>query len=70
MRYGGWLDEKTPERFARYCERVTKHLGDLIGAACTVNEPNLPVLLVQTAAVQHAGTALVECRGAGLWGFA
>jgi len=45
MRMGGWLDEKTPERFARYCERVTQHLGDLIGAACTLNEPNLPVLL-------------------------
>ena len=45
MRYGGWLDEKTPERFARYCERATQHLGDLIGSACTVNEPNLPILL-------------------------
>ncbi len=45
MRYGGWLDEKTPDRFAHYCERVTKHLGDLISAACTLNEPNLPVLL-------------------------
>jgi beta-glucosidase len=45
MRYGGWLDDKTPERFARYCERVVKHLRDLISVACTVNEPNLPVLL-------------------------
>jgi beta-glucosidase len=45
MRYGGWLDEKTPDRFARYCEKVTHHLGDLISAACTVNEPNLAVLL-------------------------
>jgi beta-glucosidase len=38
---GGWEDEGTPDRFARYCERVTQHLGDLIGAACTLNEPNL-----------------------------
>ena len=45
MRYGAWLDDKTPERFALYCERAAKHLGDLISAACTVNEPNLPVLL-------------------------
>jgi beta-glucosidase len=45
MRTGGWLDEKTPERFARYCERATQHLGDLISVACTVNEPNLPMLL-------------------------
>jgi beta-glucosidase len=45
MRYGGWLDEKTPDRFARYCERAAGHLGDLIGAACTLNEPNIAVLL-------------------------
>ena len=24
-----------------YCERVTKHLGDLIGVGCTMNEPNI-----------------------------
>ena len=45
IRAGGWLDAKTPERYARYCERISSHLGDLIGAACTFNEPNLPVLL-------------------------
>jgi len=45
MHYGGWLDAKTPERFARYCERVTNHLGDLISAGCTFNEPNLAMLL-------------------------
>lgn len=45
MHYGGWLDEKTPERYVRYVERASQHLGDLIGAACTFNEPNLPVLL-------------------------
>jgi len=45
QRHGGWLDEKTPERFARYCERVTDHLGDLITAACTLNEPNISAVL-------------------------
>jgi beta-glucosidase len=45
MRAGGWLDEKTPDRFARYCERVTEHLGDLIGVACTLNEPNIARVL-------------------------
>jgi beta-glucosidase len=45
IRAGGWLDEKTPERYARYIERASKHLGDLIGAACTFNEPNLPMIL-------------------------
>lgn len=47
MRAGGWLDKKTPERFARYCEKVTRHLGDLVHVACTVNEPNLPMLLAR-----------------------
>lgn len=41
IRAGGWLDQRTPDRFARYCERVTRHLGDLIGVACTLNEPNI-----------------------------
>ena len=42
---GGWEDERTPARYARFCERATRHLGDLVGAACTLNEPNLPALL-------------------------
>ena len=46
-RYGGWLGEKTPERFARSCERVTDHLGDLISVACTVNEANIAMLLAK-----------------------
>jgi beta-glucosidase len=46
-RAGGWLDDKTPARFTRYCERAGRHLGDLIAAACTFNEMNLSVLLAQ-----------------------
>jgi beta-glucosidase len=38
---GGWLELATAERFARYCERATEHLGDLMAAACTINEPNI-----------------------------
>ncbi len=45
IRRGGWMDDDTPDRFARYCERVTRHLGDLIGAACTLNEVNLATVL-------------------------
>jgi beta-glucosidase len=45
IRDGGWLDARTPDRFVRYCERATRHLGDLIGAACTFNEPNLSMIL-------------------------
>src|SRR5260370_2970210 len=38
---GGWMEKKTAERFARYCERAAQHLGDLIGVSCTINEANL-----------------------------
>ena len=38
---GGWEARRAPDRFARYCERATAHLGDLIGMACTINEPNV-----------------------------
>jgi beta-glucosidase len=45
MAQGGWEADTTPAKFARYCERATRHLGDLIGAACTINEANIGVLL-------------------------
>jgi beta-glucosidase len=45
---GGWEDRETPDKFARYCERATQYLGDLIGAACTLNEPNLPLLFTKS----------------------
>jgi beta-glucosidase len=38
---GGWEAADGPERFARFCQRVVDHLGDLIGWACTINEPNI-----------------------------
>jgi beta-glucosidase len=38
---GGWAEPATAERFARFCERSAAHLGDLMGAACTINEPNV-----------------------------
>jgi beta-glucosidase len=38
---GGWTEESTAERFARYAERVTAHLGDVMGRVCTFNEPNV-----------------------------
>ncbi len=42
---GGWEDRKTADRFARYCERATRHLGDMIGMACTLNEPNVTMAI-------------------------
>jgi beta-glucosidase len=38
---GGWESPDAPERFARFVERTVAHLGDLIGWACTINEPNV-----------------------------
>jgi beta-glucosidase len=38
---GGWESPGAPELFARYCEQATAHLGDLIGMAGTLNEPNV-----------------------------
>ena len=36
---GGWIDDGTPDLFARFCERASGRLGDAIGMACTINEP-------------------------------
>jgi beta-glucosidase len=38
---GTWEAPQAVDRFARYCEQVTGHLGDLIGMAGTINEPNV-----------------------------
>ena len=38
---GGWEASDAPERFARLCARVVDGLGDLVGWACTFNEPNI-----------------------------
>src|SRR5581483_11953554 len=37
----GWANPVTAERFARYCARAASELGDLMAAACTINEPNV-----------------------------
>lgn len=47
MAHGGWESKKTPDRFARYCERATRYLGDLIGAACTLNEANIAAVITK-----------------------
>jgi len=40
---GGWENPVVADHFARYCTVVAKHLGDVIGWACTMNEPNAQV---------------------------
>lgn len=43
IRAGGWETEETPQRFARYCERVMQELGDAIPYVCTINEANISI---------------------------
>jgi beta-glucosidase len=38
---GGWESPDAPDCFARFVTRATAYLGDLIGWACTINEPNV-----------------------------
>lgn len=42
---GGWQNPNSADLYARYCEKVTRHLGDLVGYASTMNEPDLLQLL-------------------------
>lgn len=37
---GGWEAIETADRFAAYCERTARAIGDLLDWACTLNEPN------------------------------
>lgn len=57
---GGWEDEGTPQLFARYCGVAMQHLGDLIGAACTLNEPNLGFLLKEMGLAGEPAEARVQ----------
>jgi beta-glucosidase len=38
---GGWHAAEVVDKFVRYCEHAVAHLGDDIGIACTINEPNI-----------------------------
>jgi beta-glucosidase len=42
---GGWEKADAPGRFAKFCERSTRSLGDMIGYATTLNEPDVAALL-------------------------
>jgi beta-glucosidase len=45
IRDGGWADPAIVDRFGRFCERAVAALGDEIGLACTINEPNIVSLM-------------------------
>jgi beta-glucosidase len=59
---GAWENPNCAARFARYCSVVTKSLGDLMGYAMTLNEPNLPMLF-RWIAIPHVGTVSDLTRG-------
>jgi beta-glucosidase len=61
MAKGAWENIETAQRFARYCEYTTGHLGDLIPIACTLNEPNLGLLL------SNVGLSIDNLRKAPWW---
>ena len=42
---GAWEAPDAADLFARYAERVAKHVGDLIGMAVPFNEPNAPLVI-------------------------
>ena len=59
---GGWAEPKTADRFARFCERASAHLGDLMTAACTINEPNIVATMGFLAGVFPPGRQDIELR--------
>jgi len=61
---GGWEAADAPERFARLCERVVAHLGDLVGWGCTINEPNIVALMGYLAGIFPPAVRDVERRRA------
>jgi beta-glucosidase len=54
---GGWEDAGSTDRFARYCERTARYLGDLIPLACTFNEPSLRKMISFDHHSHHHGPA-------------
>jgi beta-glucosidase len=58
---GGWESTETARLFERYCEQVSQHLGDLFSLACTINEPNLPIVFQQSGFL-HNDEAILGSR--------
>ncbi|MBA3654688.1 MAG: family 1 glycosylhydrolase [Actinobacteria bacterium] len=61
---GGWEEPDTAARFGRYVERATAALGDLMGWACTFNEPNVVATMGYLAGVFPPGRRDVALRRA------
>jgi beta-glucosidase len=59
---GSWEEPSTAVAFARYCERAASRLGDVIGLACTLNEPNIVAELGYETGVFAPGKTSPEAR--------
>jgi beta-glucosidase len=59
---GGWVEPGTADRFARFCERATAHLGDVIARACTLNEPNIVATMGYLYAIFPPGKRDADLR--------
>jgi beta-glucosidase len=42
---GGWAEPDTADRFAAFCATAAARLGDVMGRACTINEPSMVATL-------------------------
>lgn len=47
---GGWEEETTVEKFAKYCRYVTEQLGELMHYVCTINEANMGLQIAAISA--------------------
>ncbi|QUD89632.1 glycoside hydrolase family 1 protein [Phenylobacterium montanum] len=59
---GGFETRDGIEPFVRFCELVTRHMGDLIAVAATFNEPNIGALLSWIPGLQKAAPMLQHMR--------
>jgi beta-glucosidase len=57
---GGWQNPGAADLYARFCEKATKHLGDLVDYASTFNEPDIPQLLNWINLPGTGGQSIVE----------
>ena len=46
-RSGGWEQPNASALFARYCGKVAERLGYLVTSACTINEINVPAIILR-----------------------
>ena len=60
-RIGGWGHASAADYFARFAEKVTQHLGDLVPYMCTINEANIlsTVFNIGMAPAGHADDELI-----------